>query len=388
MVENAVDITVTYSDGLVRKATVVGTDPDSDLAVIKVDDPEDVVPVTMGDSDAMKPGDLVAAIGNPLSQTGTMTQGIISAVGRSYAVETGVDGSYTIPDVIQTDASINPGNSGGVLINLDGEVIGVPMAFSSYSYSSAGIGYAIPSNLVKRVVPALIENGEYDHPWLGVSGTSLTPDVNEVLELPHDQRGALIQSVTEGGPAEKAGIKGGDKETELVSGYSIMTGGDIVTKIGDRDVKGMDDIIAYLSSNTSIGDTVTLQIIRDGEEMDVDVELAARPTAAERKAAAEGSKNEAQPQQEAGTAYLGAYIKDNGGSGVLIDSVNEDSPAEDAGLKSGDVILKIDGKDVSSAADLKAEISKHLPGERVDLTVERDGDTIDIRVALGNTLAR
>ncbi len=387
VVEDAVDITVTYSDGLVRKATVVGTDPDSDLAVILVEDPEDVTPVTMGDSDAMKPGDLVAAIGNPLSQTGTMTQGIISAVGRSYAVETGVDGSYTIPDVIQTDASINPGNSGGVLINLDGEVIGVPMAFSSYSYSSAGIGYAIPSNLVKQVVPALIENGEFEHPWLGMSGTSLTPDINEVLELPHDQRGALIQSVTEGGPSDKAGIKGGDEETELESGYTVMTGGDIVTKIGDRDVKGMDDIIAYLSSNTSIGETVTLHIIRDGKEMDVDVVLEARPTAAERKAAAE-EKTEAQPQQEAGTAYLGAYIKDNGGDGVLIDSVNEDSPAEDAGLQSGDVILKIDNKDVSSAADLKAEISKHLPGERVDLTVERDGDTIDIRVALGNTLAR
>ncbi len=387
VVENAVKITVTYSDGIIRDAVIVGTDPDSDLAVIRVEDPEDVTPLTMGDSDAMKPGDLVAAIGNPLGQTGTMTQGIVSAVGRSYAVDSSVDGNYTIPNVIQTDASINPGNSGGVLINLDGEVIGVPMAFSSYSYSSAGIGYAIPSNLVKRVVPALIDNGEYDHPWLGMSGVALTPEINELLELDHDQRGAYIQSVTAGGPSEKAGILGGDEEAELSSGYSIMTGGDIVTMINEREVKSMDDIIAYLSSNTSVGDTVTLHIIRDGRELDEDVELAARPTAAQRHAAAEEQNTEDQPQT-AGTAYLGAYIKDNGGNGVLIDSVTKDSPAEDAGLQSGDIILKIDGKDVSSAAALKAEITKHLPGERVDLTVERDGDTIDIRVALGNTLAR
>lgn len=387
VVEDAVEITVTYSDGIVRDATIVGTDPDSDLAVILVEDPEDVTPLTMGDSDAVKPGDLVAAIGNPLGQTGTMTQGIVSAVGRSYAVDTGADGNYTIPDVIQTDASINPGNSGGVLINLDGEVIGVPMAFSSYSYSSAGIGYAIPSNLVKRVVTALIKDGEYEHPWLGISGVALTPSINEVLELDHDQRGALIQTVTADGPSDKAGIQGGDEEEKISSGYSIKTGGDIITMINEREVKSMDDIIAYLSSNTSVGDTVTLHIIRDGKEMDVDVELAARPTAAQRHAAAEEEKAEGQPQT-AGSAYLGAYIKDNGGNGVLIDSVNEDSPAEDAGLQSGDVILKIDGKAVSSAAGLKAEISKHLPGERVELTVERDGDTLDIRVALGNTLAR
>ena len=387
VVENAVAITVTYADGIVRDATVVGSDPDSDLAVILVTDPDDVTPLTMGDSDAMKPGDLVAAIGNPLGQTGTMTQGIVSAIGRSYAVDSGADGNYTIPNVIQTDASINPGNSGGVLINLDGEVIGVPMAFSSYSYSSAGIGYAIPSNLVKRVVPALINDGAYEHPWLGISGIALTPEIIEVLELDRDQRGALIQSVVAGGPSEKAGILGGDEDAELSMGYSVKTGGDIVTMINEREVKSMDDIIAYLSSNTSVGDTVTLHIIRDGREMDVDVELAARPTAAQRHAAVENENTEVQPQT-AGSAYLGAYIKDNGGNGVLIDSITADSPAEDAGLQSGDIILKIDGKDVSSAAGLKAEISKHLPGERVELTVERDGDTFDIRVALGNTLAR
>ena len=192
VVENAVEITITYSDGIVRDAKVIGTDPDSDLAVLEVENPkEGLKPVTMGDSSILKPGELTAAIGNPLGQTGTMTQGIISALGRSYAVgENDGTGNYTIPDVIQTHASINHGNSGGVLINVDGEVIGVVMAFSSYTHSSAGIGYAIPSNLVKRVIPALIENGEYEHPWIGFSGVALTPEINAQLELDHAQRGA------------------------------------------------------------------------------------------------------------------------------------------------------------------------------------------------------
>ena len=192
VVENAVEITITYSDGIVRDAKVIGTDPDSDLAVLEVENPkEGLTPVRMGDSSALKPGELAAAIGNPLGQTGTMTQGIISALGRSYAVgENDGNGNYTIPDVIQTDAAINHGNSGGVLINVDGEVVGVVMAFSSYTHSNSGIGYAIPSNLVSRVIPALIENGEYEHPWIGFSGVALTPEINELLELDHDQRGA------------------------------------------------------------------------------------------------------------------------------------------------------------------------------------------------------
>ena len=285
VIEDAVTVTITYSDGIERNAKVIGADPDSDLAVLEVENPKtDLIPVTMGDSAALKPGDLAAAIGNPLGQTGTMTQGIISALGRSYAVGGDDNGNYTIPDVIQTDASINPGNSGGVLINVDGEVVGVVMAFSSYSYSSAGIGYAIPSNLVKRVIPALIENGEYQHPWIGMSGIALTPAINELLELDHDQRGAYIQNITAGSPADKSGIRGGSEQMEVARGSYILAGGDIITKINERDVKGMDDIIAYLSSNTSIGDTITLHVLRDGEELDIDLTLAARPNAAQRAA--------------------------------------------------------------------------------------------------------
>ncbi len=389
VIENAVEITVTYSDGIERSAKVIGADPDSDLAVLEVENPkEGLTPVTIGDSAALKPGDLAAAIGNPLGQTGTMTQGIISALGRSYSVGGDGNGNYTIPDVIQTDASINPGNSGGVLINADGEVIGVVMAFSSYSYSSAGIGYAIPSNLVKRVVPALIENGEYQHPWIGMSGVALTPAINEQLELDHDQRGAYIQNVTAGSPAEEAGIHGGDEDLEIAKGTFIKAGGDIITKINDRDVKGMDDIIAYLSSNTSIGDTITLHALRGNEELDIDLTLAARPNPAQR-AAAETKTDEEQPAPETGKASLGVYITESSdGDGVVVDSVMEDSAAADAGLEEDDVIVGFDDVDIDSVQTLKDEIAKHLPGERVTLRIVRDGETMEIRLTLGNTLAR
>ena len=401
VIEDGVEITVTYSDGIQRDAKVIGADPDSDLAVLAVENPkEGLTPVTMGDSSALKPGDLAAAIGNPLGQNGTMTQGIISALGRSYSVGGDGNGNYTIPDVIQTDASINPGNSGGVLINVDGEVVGVVMAFSSYSYSSAGIGYAIPGNLVKRVIPALIENGEYQHPWIGMSGNALTPKVNELMELDHDQRGALIVSVTPGSPADKAGIRGGDEDIEISKGVSTRVGGDIITKINDRDVKGMDDIIAYLSSNTSIGDTITLHVLRDGEELDLDLTLAARPNPAQRAAENQTEADEDEEEHETGKASLGVYLLEldtytrnieglpEDTEGVVVQSVIEDSAAEDAGIEENDVITKIDDVAVSSIPELKSEINNHLPGERVTLTLIRDGETKEIRVTLGNTLSR
>ena len=265
------------------------------------------------------------------------------------------------------------------------------MAFSSYTYSSAGIGYAIPSTLVKRVIPALIENGEYEHPWIGFSGNALTPTINEQLELDHDQRGALITTVHKNSPAEAAGIRGGDEDVEIARGTYIRVGGDIITKINDRDVKGMDDIIAYLSSNTSIGDTVTLHVLRDGKEMDVDVTLAARPNAEKRHADALKTEEEEQAEvTDGGKASLGVYISElsDEGIGVLVNTVIEDSAAEDAGMEEGDIITVFDGVEVSTVQGLKDEIAKHLPGERVTVTILRDGETKDLRLTLGNTLSR
>ena len=185
------------------------------------------------------------------------------------------------------------------------------------------------------------------------------------------------------------GIKGGDEDLEIAKGTYIKAGGDIITKINDRDVKGMDDIIAYLSSNTSIGDTITLHVIRDGKEMDVDLTLAARPTAAQRHANAEAETEEEPEEQESGKASLGVYISDQSDvNGVLVNTVMEDSAAADAGMEEGDIITVFDGVEVNSVAELKDEIAKHLPGERVTVTIERDGESQDLRLTLGNTLSR
>ena len=399
VIENAVDISVTYSDGIQRKATVIGADPDSDLAVIEVENYKtDSIPVTMGDSSQLKTGDFVAAIGNPFGNTGTITSGIISALGRSFALENGSNetGHYTIPDMIQTDAAINPGNSGGVLINLNGEVIGIVNSFASSTYSSAGIGYAIPSNLAQRVVPKLISDGKYEHAWIGVSGIALTPDINQVLELDEDMRGALVQSVQPNSPAEASKLAGG-KETASINGSEFYIDGDIITKIDDKEVTGMDDIIAYLASNTSAGDTIVLHIIRDGKEMDQDLTLAARPTTTERTQTAQA---EPDVRAQTGDAWIGTYVKDisdddiqtldleEGTTGALISQITKDSPADDAELKVDDIIQKINDVEIANVDELKAELSNYLPGERVTLIILRDSETIEVRLTLGTTKTR
>ncbi len=296
--------------------------------------------------------------------------------------------------MIQTDAAINPGNSGGVLINLNGEVIGVVNSFSSSTYSSAGIGYAIPSNLAIRVVPKLISDGSYQHAWIGMSGIALTPEINEALELDHDQRGALIQTVQKDSPAEAAGIQGG-KETIEISGSEIYSDGDIVTKINDRVVKGMDDVISYLASNTSVGDKITLHILRDGKEIDMDVTLAARPSSEERE-----QKAEVIAQNGKGNAWIGTYVKDitaedikslnlpEGTEGALISQVTKDSPADDAELQVNDIIQKMDDQEIHNVDELKEELAKYLPGERITLTILRDNETIEVRLTLGTTVTR
>ncbi len=394
VIENATEITITYYDGLQRKATIVGADPDSDLAVLSVENyKKDLKPLTIGDSNQVKVGDFVAAIGNPFGNTGTITSGIVSALGRSFALgrDMNTGGSYTIPDMIQTDAAINPGNSGGVLINLNGDVIGVVNSFASSTHSSAGIGYAIPSNLAKRVIPKLISDGKYQHPWIGISGIALTPEINELLEADHDQRGALVQAVQPSSPAEKAGLQGGKEITDLL-GSKISVDGDIITRIGDRDVKGMDDIIAYLASNTSVGDKITLQLIRDGKVMKQELTLTARPSYEERTAAA---NSETQTQQQIGEAWIGAYVKDisakdvkslklpEGTVGALISQVTKDSPADDAKLQENDIIQKFNDVELKDVSSLKTELGKFTPGERVTLTIFRDGKTIEVRLTLG-----
>jgi len=275
VVEGAKELEVTFYDDVRVPAKVVGTDPDSDLAVIKVDvDPDELRPVVLGDSDQVRVGERAIAIGNPFGLAGTMTAGIISAVGRTLSLG---ESPFSVPQVIQTDAAINPGNSGGPLLNARGEVIGVTTAIQSSDGSNAGVGFAVPSSLVARVVPALIAKGHYEHPWLGISGRTLSPDLAKALDLPVE-RGVQVVEVTPGGPADKAGLKGGSGRTVKFKGVEIEAGGDIILRIDDQPVRKFDDLLVYLMRHTEAGQTVTLTILRDGKEMQVTVTLGKRPS--------------------------------------------------------------------------------------------------------------
>jgi S1-C subfamily serine protease len=281
VVDGATSIDVTFSDGTNVPATVVGTDVYSDLAVIKVNiAASELHPVTMGDTKAIKIGEISIAIGNPYGLQNTMTAGVISGLGRSLpsgsnsATSTGP--SYTIPDIIQTDTAINPGNSGGVLLNDQGQVLGVTAAIESASNANAGIGFVIPSTIVNKVIPSLIKTGSYQHPYLGLSGASLNADINKAMNLSAGQQGALVESVTSGGPSEKAGLQGSNN-TATINGQQSSVGGDVIVAINGQAIKSMDDLIAYLEDNTTVGQKVTLTILRNGKQMTVDVTLGLRP---------------------------------------------------------------------------------------------------------------
>lgn len=280
VVDDVEEISVVFYDGLILEAELVGADPDSDLAVILVNDPPvDIKPLFVADSSAIRVGEPVVAIGNPFGLQGTMTNGIVSGLGRtlpSQAIAIG-GGRFNIPNIIQTDAAINPGNSGGPLLNLNGEVVGVNTAIATNDRQFSGVGYAVPSNTVTRVVPELIENGRFRHPYLGIAGVDVSPNIREAMSLEEQQRGVLVIEVTANGPAEDAGLQGSSVETEI-DGAPVRVGGDIIIRIDDRPVGDFDDLIEYLSESTVVGQTVTLELLRDGEITTVDVELGERPT--------------------------------------------------------------------------------------------------------------
>lgn len=278
VVSGADTISVTFYDGTTVPAAIVGTDSDSDLAVIKVDaTARQLQPVKMADSTQLKVGQLAIAIGNPFGLQGTLTVGYVSGLGRLLPTnQSGTGPSYNIPDVIQTDAALNPGNSGGVLLNDAGMVIGVTSAIESTAGASAGVGFAIPSAIVQRVVPALITTGHYDHAWIGITGTSLTPDLAKAMNLNSTQRGALVEDVTANSPAAKAGLRASDQPI-TVNGQPMRVGGDVIVGVDSQTVKSFDDLIAYLALSTSAGQTITLTVLRDAKEVQVPLTLAARP---------------------------------------------------------------------------------------------------------------
>jgi len=269
VVEGATSISVTFLNGRIADATLVGTDPYSDMAVIDVNVPgEDLIPVTLGDSSELLVGEYVVAIGNPFGLANTMTLGIVSALGR----QSSAPGNYVIVDVIQTDAAINPGNSGGPLLSLRGEVIGMNTWILSDTGQFSGVGFAIPSDTIKREAASLIETGGYQHPWIGITGRQMSPAVAEAMSLSPNTMGTLVVSITEDSPAKDAGLNGGDRQV-TIEGTALMVGGDIIIGADGRYMSNFYDLINYVERNKRPGDVVTFTVIRRGEANPLDVEL-------------------------------------------------------------------------------------------------------------------
>ncbi|MBV9176501.1 MAG: trypsin-like peptidase domain-containing protein [Nitrososphaeraceae archaeon] len=271
------NIDVTFMDGNTYHANIVGSDPFTDLAVLYVQDvPKDTLfPLALGNSGSLQVGEQIAAIGNPFGLSGSMTAGIISGLGRLLPSTASLGSRFSIPSIIQIDAPINPGNSGGPLLDMRGEVVGINSAIFSSTGEFSGIGFAIPSNTINKVVPSLITKGSYSHPWIGLSGTDMTPEIANAIGL-KESRGFLVVDTVSGSPAEKGGLRGGDRMV-MINGKQIALGGDVIEKIDDKVVRKIDDILEYIESMKSVGETVTLSVLRDGKIQKVNLSLAPRP---------------------------------------------------------------------------------------------------------------
>ena len=272
VVAGAEEVEVTLGDGGVLPARVVGTDPYNDLAVLKIDaEAARLIPVELGTSANLRVGQRAIAIGNPFGLDRTLTVGVISSLGRIIERQ----GELPLGEAIQTDAAINPGNSGGPLLNSQGQVIGVNTAIKSPTGGSVGIGFAVPVDAVKRVVPELIEKGYYAHPWLGFEAYAIVPTLARGLDLPV-QKGLLIARMYRNGPAHKAGLHGASKEVRI-GNYIVGAGGDIITAVNGTAVESMEDLTIYLETKTRIGDELTLTIWREGKERQTEITVSERP---------------------------------------------------------------------------------------------------------------
>lgn len=274
VIKDAKKVVVTFLDGRSYNAEIIGTDEYTDIAVVKVNtDLSSLKPVSLGDSSSLKVGEPIAAIGNPFGLSGSMTSGIVSQLGRLLPSES----NYSIPDVIQTDAAINPGNSGGPLLNMMGGVIGINTAIQSNGGDFSGVGFAVPSQTVAKIVPTLIEEGEYKHPWIGISGRDIDPDMANAMGL-QEAVGFLIITVVEDSPAAKAGLIGSE-ETVSVEGIEYAIGGDIILSVDGIEVRKIDDILIHLQRVKSIGDEMVLEVLRDNRTTNITIILQERPNA-------------------------------------------------------------------------------------------------------------
>jgi 2-alkenal reductase len=278
VVEGATGFQVRFSNGSSVEATVMGRDAGSDLAVLKVGEiPPGAAPLTIADSSEVEVGQMAIAIGNPFGERNTLTVGVVSGLGRSLTGPRSTQGTgrFPITNVIQTDAPINPGNSGGPLLNVQGEVIGINTAISTNSGRFEGVGYAVPSNMVARVIPALIREGHYQHPWLGVGMRDVDPLLARHFSLAARQ-GVLITAVQRGSPAAQADLRAGTTSGDY-GGLSIVYDGDIITAVDGRPVLAGDDLVSYLELNTATGQQITLTLLRNGSEQQVAVTVGSRP---------------------------------------------------------------------------------------------------------------
>ena len=272
VIEGSTKTVVTFLDGRSYNAEIIGMDEYTDIGVIKVNaDLKLLNPLSLGDSSNLNVGEPIAAIGNPFGLSGSMTSGIVSQMGRLLPSGSG----YSIPDVIQTDAAINPGNSGGPLLNMRGNIVGINTAIQSTTGEFTGVGFAVPSQTVAKIVPTLINDGEYKHPWIGISGRDIDPDTANVLGL-KDALGFLVITVVENSPAADAGLVGSDKMIE-VDGREYPVGGDIIVAVDGMDVRKIDDILIHLQRVKTVGDEMNLEILRDGRTTNVTIILQERP---------------------------------------------------------------------------------------------------------------
>ena len=446
---NNTEIIVTFNDGSVYNARVVGSDRFSDIAVLSVENisKSKLVPLTFGNSSQAEIGEQVVAIGNPFGLSGTLTVGVVSGLGRiipslpddqqeqeqqqqqppllpenpfgdQFPDIPGLpfqqpplipdqqqqerSGAFSIPDIIQTDAAVNPGNSGGPLLNMEGQVIGMNTAIFSETGVYAGIGFAIPSNTITKIVPSLITAGSYQHPWLGLIGIDITPDIAEALGLSLDEaKGFLVIGVNEGSPADKAGIRGGDRVTN-VNGREIRLGGDIVLKIDNQDVRKIEDILTYLEGQKHVGDTVQLTIVRDGKTQTVNATLTPR----QGNNQSQQLQPQSEQQQRPSLGILGTNLTPpiakamniTQPTGFLVVDIIAEGPADKAGIRGGylianingtdielggDVILRIDNKTVNTIDDVLSYLDTKKVNDTVQLTILREGKVENLPVQLG-----
>jgi serine protease Do len=449
---NNTDIIVTFHDGNAYSARLVGSDPFSDIAVLSVENisASKLIPLSFGNSSQVEIGEQVIAIGNPFGLSGTLTVGVVSGLGRTIPSlaaeerpgipdyqqeqpllpETPFDdlfpdfpdlpfelppldpdqrqqqmesfSTFSIPDIIQTDAAINPGNSGGPLLNMKGQVIGMNTAIFSATGVYAGVGFAIPSNTITKVAPSLIATGSYQHPWLGLIGVDITPDIATALGLGLEgAKGFLVVGVNEGSPADKAGIRGGDKVTN-VNGREIRLGGDIVLKMDDQDVRKIEDILTYLERYKHAGDIVQLTILRDGKPQNINITLTARPESDQLQQQQQTEKEEQRPSLGVSginvTSAIAKAMNLTQAKGFLVVDIIAGGPADKAGLRGGyvlsningteielggDVILRIDNRTVNTLQDILSYLDTKKVGDIIQLTILRDDRAENLSVQLG-----